>query len=142
MKMLSVVSRLTVITVVCLTAGTGFASTPHTDPHHKSSLRAIVTMSDGTTRRITLQGVGCTESMCSRVRAKDTKADDVWLDRLASVQAISHEVTGPITAVFTFKDGGQRQASIIEWHRVLYVEGRFGLPQKLDLARLTRIDFE
>jgi hypothetical protein len=65
--------------VVCLVAGTGFASAPHNDPHHRSSLRARVTMADGTDRRVTLQGVGCTESMCSRVRVRDTKADDVWL---------------------------------------------------------------
>ena len=142
MKILSVVARIAVIAAVGLVAGTGFASTPHNDAHHRSSLRAMVTMADGTTRRLTLEGVGCTESMCSRVRAKDTKADDVWLDGLASIRAISHEPTGPVTAVFTFKDGRERQASIIEWHRVLYVEGRFGLTSKLDLARLTRIDFE
>ena len=142
MKMLSVVSRIAAIAVVGLVAGTGFASPPHNDTRHRSSLRAKVTMADGTARRITLQGVGCTESMCSRVRAKDTKADDVWLDGLASIHEISHGATGPVTAVFTFKDGGERQASIVEWHRVLYIEGRFGLTNKLDLARLTRIDFE
>jgi hypothetical protein len=142
MKILFVVARIAVVAAVWLIAGTGFASTPHNDARHRSSLRARVTMADGTTRRITLEGVGCTESMCSRVRAKDTKSDDVWLDGLASIRAISHEATGPVTAVFTLKDGREHQASIIEWHRVLYIEGRFGLTSKLDLARLTRIDFE
>ena len=99
-------------------------------------------MADGTDRRVTLQGVGCTESMCSRVRARDTKADDVWLDGLASIRPVSHNATGPVAAVLTFKDGTERQASIIEWHRVLYVEGSFGLTSKLDLARLARVDFE
>ena len=141
-KALSAVSRVAAIGVVCLVAGTGFASAPHNDPHHRSSLRARVTMADGTDRRVTLQGVGCTESMCSRVRARDTKADDVWLDGLASIRPVSHDATGPIAAVFTFKDGTERRASIIEWHRVLYVEGSFGLTSKLDLARLARVDFE
>jgi hypothetical protein len=99
-------------------------------------------MVDGITHTIILQGVGCTESICSRVRAKDTNADDVWLDGLASIREISHQATGPVTAVLTFKDGGERQASIIEFHRVLYIKGSFGLTNKLDLARLTRIDFD
>lgn len=141
-KLLSAVSRVAAIGVVCLVAGTGFASTPHNDPHHRSSLRARVTMADGTARRITLRGVGCTESICSRVRARDTQGDDLWLDGLSSIQAVSHDATGPVAAVVTFRDGRQRQASIIELHRVLYVEGPFGLTSRLDLARLTRVDFE
>jgi hypothetical protein len=139
---LSAVSRAAAIGVVCLVAGTGFASTPHNDPHHRSSLRARVTMADGTDRRVTLRGVGCTETLCSRVRALDTEGDDLWLDGLASIQAVSHDATGPMAAVFTFKGGRQRQASVIEWHRVLYVEGPLGLTSKLDLARVTRVDFE
>ena len=85
-------------------------------------------MADGTARIITLQGVGCTEGLCSRVRARDLTADSVWLDRLASVREISHETEGPVKAVFRFKDGVQRQASITPGNRVLYVEGRFRNP--------------
>jgi hypothetical protein len=142
MKMLSMMSRMAAIVVLCLIAGTGLANTPHNDARHRSSLRAKVTMADGTIHRITLHGVGCQESICSRVRARDTKAGDVWLDGVASIRDISHEPAGPVTAVFRFKDGGERQTSIIKWHRVLYIEGRWGLTQTLDLARLTRLDFE
>jgi hypothetical protein len=99
-------------------------------------------MADGTARTITLQGVGCTESICSRVRARDMKADGVWLDGLASVREISREAEGPVRAVFTFKDGVERQASVVPGNRVLYVEGRFGRTEKLDLASLAKIDFE
>jgi hypothetical protein len=130
------------VAALFLIAGTGLASTPHNDPRHRSSLRARVTLADGTAHAITLHGVGCTERICSRVRARDTKADDVWLDRLASIRDISHETSGPVTALFTFKDGVERRASIVEVNRILYLEGRFGLTRKLDLARLTRIDFE
>lgn len=147
-KMLSVGSRIAAVAVMCLVGSTGVASpwwpllAVDNREGHRSSLRARVTMADGTARTITLQGVGCTESLCSRVRAKDTKADDVWLDRLASVREISHNAAGPVKAVFTFKDGLERQVSIIQWHRVLYVEGRFGRTETLDLASLARIDFE
>jgi hypothetical protein len=142
MKMLSIAFRIAAITGVCLIGATSLASTPHNDPRHRSSLRARVTMVDGSTRSITLHGVGCTDSICSRVRAKDTASDDVWLDGLASVRNISHKTSGPVTADFTFKDGVERHVSIVELNRVLYIEGRFGLTHQLDLARLTRIDFE
>jgi len=142
MTMFSMASRIASMAVICLVAANGVASTPHNDPRHRSSLRARVTLADGTARAITLRGVGCTESICSRVRAKDTSSGDVWLDGLASIHDISHLPTGPVTAVFTFKDGEERQAAIIAWHRVLYIEGRFGFTQKLDLARVSRIDFE
>jgi len=144
MKMLSrALFRIAAISVVCLVTSTALAQyAGHNDPRHRSSLRATMTMVDGTVRNVVLQGVGCSDSICSRVRAKDTKADDVWLDGLASIREISHQATGPVTAVFAFKDGGERQASIIELHRVLYIKGSFGLTNKLDLGRLTRIDFD
>jgi hypothetical protein len=149
--MLSLGSRITAIAIVCLVGSTGIVSTMspflplpavHDYEGHQSYLRATVTMADGTAKTITLQGVGCTESLCSRVRARDMKADGVWLDGLASVREISHNADGPIQALFTFKDGSERRTSIIAWNRVLYIEGRFGRTEKLDLAKLTKMDFE
>jgi hypothetical protein len=83
-------------------------------------------MVDGAAKAITIQGVGCTERICSRVRATALKTDTIWLDGLASVRAISHETEGPVKAVFVFKNGLERQASIVPLNRVLYVDGRFG----------------
>jgi hypothetical protein len=69
-------------------------------------------------------------------------ADSVWLDGLASVRAISHDTNGSVKAVFAFKNGMERHASVVQVNRVLYVNGRFGRTEKLDLGSLTRIDFE
>jgi hypothetical protein len=80
--------------------------------------------------------------MCSRVRAKDVNANDVWLDSLASVCDISHKPDGSVAATFKFKDGDEHQASIVALNRVLYVKGQFGSSKKLDLAAVTKIDFE
>jgi hypothetical protein len=146
--MLSVASRIAAIAVVCLVGSTGVASPwwplPAVDNRegHRSSLRARVTMADGTARTITLQGVGCTEGICSRVRARDLKAENVWLDGLASIRAISDEANGPVRAVLSFKNGTERQASIMTGNRVLYIDGRFGRTEKLDLGRVAKIDFE
>ena len=132
-----------IVAVACLAPSRGVASiTPHDDKGHRSALRATAIMTDGTTRALTLRGVGCPIAMCSRVRARDRKADNLWLDGLASVRDISHNASGPIQASLTFRDGTERQTSIVEDNRVLYVEGRFGRTEKLDLANLTKIDFE
>ena len=147
-KMLSVGSRIAAIAVACLAGSGGVASPwlplPAADHHegHQSSLQARVTMADGAARVITLQGVGCTESICSRVRAMDLKGDSVWLDGLTSIREISHEADGPVRAVFTFKNGTEREASIRPLNRVLYIDGRLGRTEKLDLGWVTKIDFE
>jgi hypothetical protein len=99
-------------------------------------------MTDGTTRTVTVQGVGCPVGMCSKVRAKDINGNDLWLDGLASVCDISQNPDGPVTATFKFKDGEEHQAAIVALNRVLYVKGQFGSSKKLDLAAVTKIDFE
>ena len=99
-------------------------------------------MVDGTTRSVTLRGVGCPSSMCSRVRARDIKADSLWLDGLASVREISHEADGPVKAMFKFRDGAEREVSIVATNRVLYIASWFGLTEKLDLGRASKIAFE
>ena len=99
-------------------------------------------MADGSARAVTVQGVGCTESICSRVRLLDLKGDSVWLDGLASIREISHEADGPVRGVFTFKNGMEREASIRPWNRVLYIDGRLGRTEQLDLGSVTEIDFE
>ena len=136
-------ARVGLLAAVILLGGTiGAPTTASLDLEgHESSLRARVTMSDGTCHAITLAGVGCAEGMCSRVRIRDTKTDGVWLDRLASVRDISQNVEGPVHAVFTFKDGSSREISITALNRVLYVGSRFWTHQ-LDLAGVKQIEFE
>jgi hypothetical protein len=129
--------------VVLLLAGTVTPGVTSDDYEgHQSSLRANVTMADGTTRVIRLEGVGCTVSVCSRVRAKETKAGSLWLDEIASLREISQNEDGSVQAVAIFKDGSRRATSIIDGNRILYVDGRSGRIERLDLSRLTQIDFQ
>jgi hypothetical protein len=141
MKLAPLGSAIVVVGVVSL-VGTFGSATPHNDVRHRSSLRATLTSVDGTARTVTLEGIGCSISMCSRVRAKDTNKDDVWLDGLSSVRQISHDGHGPVQAIFRFRDGGERLASIVEGNRILYIRDGFSTTKKLDLASVTRIDFE
>lgn len=142
MKLLPL-SRLTLSGVLCV-AGTGAASiAPRSlsdlEGHH-SSLRATLTMADGTVRAVTLEGVGCPESMCSRVKARE-QDKSIWLDGVASISEISH-TAGPVTATFTFKNGTERQASIIAVNRVLYVQRPLGFTERVDLGSVRKVDFE
>ena len=137
MKMLSLALRVGALAVVCLLGSS--AVLPDTQGH-RSSLRAKATMADGTERTITLEGVGCTSSMCSRV-AVSVKTDSVWLDGLASVRDISADTNGSVNAKFNFKDGSKRSASIGTGNRILYVNGHFGRFEQLDLGMLTKLEF-
>jgi hypothetical protein len=98
-------------------------------------------MMDGSGRSVTLQGVGCSQGMCSRVRLKDTDKNNIWLDGLASVSNISQNADGPVQAVFTFKDGSSRHVSVTGLNRVLFVGSPFWTRQ-LDLTKVRRVDFE
>lgn len=98
-------------------------------------------MTDGTARSITVKGVGCNESMCSRVAIENSKLERLWLDDLTSIREISHSPAGPVTARLRFEDGAERNVSIVSGNRVLYIEGRAGATEKLDIASLTRLDF-
>lgn len=137
--------RITAITVVALASGTAFGGVENVEPAdfqgHRSSLRATVTLADGGARTVTLQGIGCTVAMCSRVRAMDTNAESVWLDGLRSVDDISPEADG-VTAIFTFKNGSERRSSIKAGNRILYVARYLGRTEQLDLASVTGIQFE
>jgi hypothetical protein len=141
--MFSMFARVGVLAAVVLLGGTiGVPTTASFDLEgHESSLRAKVTMTDGTCHTVALQGVGCAQGMCSRVRVRDTKTEGVWLDRLASVRDISQNAEGSVRAVFTFKDGSSRETSITALNRVLFVGSRFWTHQ-LDLAGVKQIEFE
>jgi hypothetical protein len=131
--------RIVLVAVCCLVGGKGIASV-EANAGHKTSLPAVITMADGTTKAITLEGVGCTASMCSRVRARENNSDSIWLDGLTSMRHI-RDANGAVQATFTFNNGIEREGSIAQDNRVLYISRWLGNPEKLDLARIHRIDF-
>lgn len=139
-------ARVGVLALVVLFAGTITApastgSIRFALKGHQSSLHAKVTMTDGTCHSITLQGVGCPQGMCSRVRVRDTGTNSVWLDGLASVSDLSQNDDGSVNAMFTFKDGSSRQVAVTTLNRVLYVGNPLGTRQ-LDLTKVRRVDFD
>ena len=77
--------------------------------HHLSGLMARITMRDGTTRTVKLEGVGCTQSICSRTAIKaKSEADSVvktWFDLAAIQDKTSRD------ALFEMKDGTSKRMS-------------------------------
>jgi hypothetical protein len=131
--------RVLVVAVICFVGSKGVASV-EANAGHKTFLRAVLTMADGTSKAVTLEGVGCATSMCSRVRARENSSDSIWLDGLTSIHQI-HDANGAIQATFIFKNGKEREGSIVQDNRVLYVSRWLDSPEKVDLARVLRIDF-
>ena len=107
---------------------------------HLSGLMAKITMRDGTTRIVKLDGVGCPRSICSRTAIKaKTQRDSLvrtWFDTLATIQEIT-----ACDALFVLKDGTSRRMSLVSDFRVLYLATRLDGTDRFDLASVTAVDF-
>lgn len=115
----------------------GGASLPSQVDGHRSGMMARVVSADGTARTVKLKGIGCTESMCSRVfiRSKDENGAPVqtWLDSIASIKDATAS-----DATFVMKNGAQRRLAFIADFRVLYVSTP---AEKLDLSKIRSLEF-
>lgn len=118
----------------------GGANLPSQVEGHRSGLAARVTEVDGTNRTIRLEGVGCTESMCSRVFIRSKSAAgaplQTWLDSVASIKDATAN-----DALFVMKDGTEQRLAFVADFRVLYVSTPRGGTEKLDLATIRSLEF-
>jgi hypothetical protein len=110
-------------------------------PQHASSLTVKLTLLNGASRTATLEGVGCSERMCSRVAVNskargDAAVTHTWLDSLAGVRDIAQD-----DALFRFKDGTERRLSVVPLNRVLYLQNASGASEKLDLSQVKALEF-
>ena len=100
-----------------------------------------MTRANGASETITLEGVGCSEAICSRVAVR-TKADDdprvarTWFDTIAAIRDITSK-----DAVFVLKDGTTRRLSVVHDNRFLYFADERGGERKIDLAGIKSIEF-
>ena len=103
---------------------------------HSTNLTARITMSNGSSQTVILEGVGCSTSLCSRVAVKDRAGRSSWLDTIATIADISKD-----NALFVFKDGSKRRVSILDANRFLYfAHGYFG-SERIDLDQLKSVEF-
>ena len=118
----------------------GGASLPSQVEGHRSGMMAKVVSADGTSRTVRLEGVGCTESMCSRVFIRSTGETGAplrtWFDSIALIKDVTST-----DALFVMKDGTERRLGFETDLRVLYVSSRNDGTQKLDLAKIRSLEF-
>ena len=139
MKTALVCTTLAVVGMLCQSVAAPPVIEPPEAQGHLHGLSALVTMRDGTVHQARIEGVGCTQSICSRTAIVDrTDANTVvriWFDAIAEIREIT-----PTHAVFVMKDGTTRHLALRPQFRVLYFEGRFGAQDRVDFARVRSIE--
>jgi hypothetical protein len=88
----------------------------------------------------TLEGLGCSRSICSRVSIKG-KADSnslvsFWLESIATIKDTTEN-----HALLVMRDGTQQRMSLVTDFRVLYLANRSRNSEKLDLAKIKSVEF-
>jgi hypothetical protein len=108
---------------------------------HLSGLRARITLPDGAIRMATIEGLGCSASICSRVSIKGKAGGDslvsYWLDGIASIRDTTEK-----DALLVMKDGAEHRVSLVTDFRVLYLGNSFRNSEKLDLAKIKSLEFQ
>jgi hypothetical protein len=100
-----------------------------------------LTLRDGSSQVVQLSGVGCDESMCSRVAVRgradgDAHVTPTWFDTIAEI----HDVRRDDVAV-TLKDGTTRRLAIVPDNRVIYFVDQRGREKKLPLSNVRSVEF-
>ena len=107
---------------------------------HLSGLTARITLPDGTVQMAKLEGLGCSQSICSRVAIKGKATNNAltsfWLDGIAAIKDTTE--TG---ALLVMKDGTGQRISLITDFRVLYLANQSRSPEKLDLTKIKSLEF-
>ena len=104
-------------------------------------LVARMTLVNGSSRTVSLEGVGCSEELCSRVAVcsrpeGNSRVTKTWLDSIAAIKDIT-----PDGALFVLKDGTSQRRSVVRDNRFLYFADQHGGEGKIDLAGLKSIEF-
>jgi hypothetical protein len=104
-------------------------------------LEARMTRANGASQTITLEGVGCSEAMCSRVAVRTKAGDDArvtktWLDTIAAIRDITSK-----DALFVLKNGTAQRLSVVHDNQFLYFADQHGGEGKIDLAGIKSIEF-
>lgn len=104
-------------------------------------LVARMTLANGNSRTVSLEGVGCSEAMCSRVAVRsrpegDSRVTKTWLNTIAAIKDITSD-----SALFVLKNGTSRRLAVVHDNRFIYFAGQHGAEKKIDLAGIQSIEF-
>ena len=112
-----------------------------TEKGYLSALPIRVLLKNGVYRMLTLDGVGCSESICSRVTINSRAHGDslVGRTRLDSISAIRDVKGGD--ALFILTDGSEKRLSVVPLNRVLYLTNESRTNEMVDLAEIDSVEF-
>ena len=103
-------------------------------------MTARVISVDGADRIVTLEGAGCTQSICSRVFLRgQTDSGAILQPLFGSITAIKD--TTDKDALFKMRDGAELRLKFVPDFRVLYLTDRNGVREKVDLANIRSLEF-
>jgi hypothetical protein len=94
----------------------------------------------GTSRVVRLEGVGCDETICSRIAVNNRTVGNVIVNRTRFEDIRAIQDIGGETATFMFRNGTTRRVSVIPDNRVLYVIEKDGGRRKIGLNTVRSID--
>jgi hypothetical protein len=107
---------------------------------HAPQLEAKVTFRDGTSRTARLEGVGCTQSICSQTIIRGIGGSQGLVSSsLNSLAKIKDTSAG--AASFLSTNGTERRLSLVKDFRVLYLRNQSGGTEKIDLESITSVEF-
>jgi hypothetical protein len=111
--------------------------------HHAPHRRVLLTPHAGPSRFATLEGVGCSEAICSRVavRTRAASSEDggetlVRFDAIATIRS-----NGAGHATVDLVDGSSRHVVIPTENRVFYLLNDSDRPERLDMGTFAAIEF-
>ena len=128
----------TILTVMPMYAERGAPSkhAEHAGPLIRLNVR------DGSSQMVTLDGVGCDETICSRVAVNVRSLGNVIANRTRFADIAAIRDISEATATFVLKDGTTHRLSVVPDNRVLYVFDANHRAQKISLQRLTSVEFD
>ena len=104
------------------------------------TISAKLTMADGATRLVELDGVGCAVSICSRTQikghARGASLDSFAFDAIQTIESATQD-----KVLLVMKDGTRRMLSLDNNFRVLYFHSESGSERQLDLSKMKSLEF-
>jgi len=97
---------------------------------------------DGSAQIVTLDGVGCDESICSRVAVSAQSLGNVIANRTRFADIAAIRDISEASAIFVLKDGTSHRLSVVPDNRILYVFDSNHRAQKISLQRLKSVEFD
>ena len=110
-------------------------------PEHAGQLIRL-NVRDGSSQIVTLDGVGCNETICSRVAVNARSLGNVIANRTRFADIAAIRDISEAAATFVLKDGTTHRLSVVPDNRVLYVFDANHRAQKIGLQRLMSVEFD